>query len=267
MKLRYLILNESLVFFSFLYSLPKIRLIKNWSIFIKNCFSTPKKDYIIYNFRDETRYKLITGNVEISIIFETIFLRLYNPKDFEIKENDIILDIGANIGIFSIFASKYAKNGKIYSFEPTPLTFKILNDNIELNNATNVKPLEIAIASKENIIDFYINETYSNTNSIFEEKWKKKIKVNATTLDKIIKKNNLKKIDFLKMDCEGSEYDILFNCSDEILNIVNKISMEYHKLSDVYNQNTLKKFLENKGFKVKIRPFFKNTGYIYAKKK
>ena len=68
------------------------------------------------------------------------------------------------------------------------------------------------------------------------------------------------------MDCEGSEYDILFNCSNNILNIIDKISMEFHNLSNDYNKKTLKKFLESKGFKVKARHLFKNTGMIYAKK-
>ncbi|NCN99484.1 FkbM family methyltransferase [Candidatus Pacearchaeota archaeon] len=92
------------------------------------------------------------------------------------------------------------------------------------------------------------------------------VRTQVTTLNKIIDVNNIKRIDFLKLDCEGSEYDILFNLKNKNFKIISKIALEYENL-DKSKRNIifLRKFLEQKGFDV----FQKNNrnekqGILYA---
>ena len=73
----------------------------------------------------------------------------------------------------------------------------------------------------------------------------------------------LKRIDFLKLDCEGGEYEILFGCSEETLKKIKKISIEYHNIDKKRNSEVLKAFLLIKGYKIEVDEVW---GYIYAKK-
>jgi len=92
--------------------------------------------------------------------------------------------------------------------------------------------------------------------------------------------NGISKVDFLKIDCEGAEYEILYNCPQDVLRKIGKISMEYHNLNRMlekrglkasapkeYNGEELGLFLEKSGFNVTIRPRNKKRGMIYAKRK
>ena len=86
------------------------------------------------------------------------------------------------------------------------------------------------------------------------------IKVKSTTLEEIVQKNNIHQIDFLKMDCEGGEYEILLECPNNILNIIKRISMEYHNIDDNKNVNNLIDHLESSGFLISIRKHDKGRG-------
>ncbi|MDO8752056.1 MAG: FkbM family methyltransferase, partial [Candidatus Wolfebacteria bacterium] len=80
------------------------------------------------------------------------------------------------------------------------------------------------------------------------------IRVETVSLDEIVQKNNIERIDFLKMDCEGAEYGILFNSSPKTIGMIQKISMEYHDMDNERNVNRLKTFLEQNEFTVTIAP-------------
>lgn len=179
----------------------------------------------------------------------------YKPDNFEINQKDTVVDIGAQIGVFSIFAAYYTKKGRIFSFEPVPENFKLLKNNISLNNVKNVFPINKAISDKKGKENIFLNETNTGGHSFFQnDASQSKIEVSTISLNDFIKMYNIKKIDFLKIDCEGAEYKILFACSKETLSLIKKISMEYHNIKGKKNVKTLKKFLEKNGFKVIIMP-------------
>lgn len=143
-----------------------------------------------------------------------MFLRL--KKEFEplqtkiflnsLKSGAVILDIGANIGYYTILASKkIGKRGKVFAFEPDPRSLQILKRNVDLNKCKNVTIVNSAVGKKNSFATFTLDSTNPGESSLLKNKNGKKIKVKTTTIDSFVKKHRIKKIDILKMDIEGTE--------------------------------------------------------------
>ena len=135
-------------------------------------------------------------------------------KNF-LKESDCFFDIGANIGLYSLHASKYAGNkGAIFAFEPTPTTYKKLCSNLELNKISNVYPQNIALSDKSGSMIFNVSKkNYDAWNSFAKLKQlnnnSEEITVKTVTLDEFIEEKNIKQIDLIKLDVEGWELYVL----------------------------------------------------------
>lgn len=198
--------------------------------------------------------------------------KIYTPPNFEIKENDIVVDVGAHIGIFSAFAAALAKNGTVYSYEPVPENFNLLQENIRNNGLKNIKLFEMAVSKDSGKIKMSLsslsNSCHSASNGLGIGNNSRTISANAITLEEIFLRNNLENVNFLKMDCEGLEYEILTNTPKKQLKKIEKISMEFHEFGK-YKASQMKNFLENNGFKISIKRNMINhliwkTGMIYA---
>ena len=82
--------------------------------------------------------KLRTNSTDL-MAFTSVWLdEEYSKPKFEIETDDVVLDIGAHIGLFTLFASQFCTNGKIYCFEPIKENFELLQENIKMNNLENV---------------------------------------------------------------------------------------------------------------------------------
>jgi FkbM family methyltransferase len=122
-----------------------------------------------------------------------------------------IIDIGAQSGLYTLYA-KFLPSCNFYAFEPFPETFKILNDNIKLNNIQNVKTYNVALSNIEGsaILNTSISHNGLHTlgNNPLRFNDVKPITVKTTTLDKIFYDNNIP-VNYIKIDTEGYEYYIL----------------------------------------------------------
>ena len=134
---------------------------------------------------------------------------------FEGEEDLTILDIGGNIGLFSLYAQDRA--ARIYPVEPTPNHFHILKELTK--DYKNIHPLNLALHSEDTTIDFYISEENSTMNSSVNQ-YGTKVEVQAKTLATIIKDLGLDHVDFVKCDIEGSEMAAL---TDETVGAVKDI--------------------------------------------
>lgn len=114
--------------------------------------------------------------------------------------NITVLDIGANIGLFSLYASPIAR--KIYAFEPTPAHYKILTTLT--GQCSNVVTAQTALSDNNGTTDFYINDENTTMNSLANT-YGKKINVQSVTLKTLLDNINEPKIDFVKCDIEGGE--------------------------------------------------------------
>lgn len=241
-----------------------IVLYKNWPELLLNRLNGINSRKV--NLRNG--YKIIgSANSPLTIVMdETFILRRYTPKEMVVKTDDVVVDIGANVGIFSIFAY-FNGASKIISYEPDPTSFKDLRRNIKINNIDNIKAINLAITNKKGLIEFY---TYIDNggNSVFNNnKIGNKINVQSIKLIDIFEQNKIDKIDFLKIDCEGSEGLIFSSTNKKIWSKINKIALEYHDNVSPINHLQIIKILKRNNFNTRRIPIGKVFGYIYAWKK
>lgn len=124
----------------------------------------------------------------------------------EIKKGDVVLDIGAHIGYFTlIFAKLVGEKGKVIAFEPGPDNFTLLKKNVAINGYRNVVLVPKAVSNKTGKIRLYLHES-SARHKIYDSGGDSKfIAIEATRLDDYFK-NRDSKIDFIKIDTEGAEF-------------------------------------------------------------
>jgi FkbM family methyltransferase len=196
----------------------------------------------------------------LKAIFETREYSDYFP--FYQKVN--IIDIGAHYGYFSIFAKNNIDSGsRIIAIEPNNSNFKHLVKNIEDCKAVNIHCFNYAIGGSPGLLKLYKGE--SANHSIVENYQLLKPKrdfeeIECQTLEGIIIENNLERIDFLKMDCEGAEYSILEGTSHSVFDKITTISMEFHDLKDSrFTAMSLIKILVENGFKIVKFEYDKTT--------
>lgn len=142
-------------------------------------------------------------------------------KHLNLNKNDIVIDIGANIGVFSVAASDQCKH--VYAFEPNPQNYLLAKENLRLNKIENVTLFNHAVSNYNGIIDLYLNGgTLSDMHSTIKIRGRKKMEVEAISINNIIKTYNPTK---LKVDCEGEELIFMQNAK---MNNIKALSMEVH---------------------------------------
>lgn len=135
-----------------------------------------------------------------------------------LEEDSIYFDVGANIGATVIPISKYLKYGSAYAFEPS-CAYKYLEQNIENNSLTNVKGFNIALGEQQGEVNFKTNDCLAQSYCITDIRYLKEEnfdRVKVEKLDDIVQKENIKKVDFIKIDVEGYESNVLKGCDDII---------------------------------------------------
>jgi len=145
--------------------------------------------------------------------YSTEYLRSF------LREGDLAIDIGSNIGYYVLLESKYIKNGTIYAIEPIESNFNLLKMNLDLNGAINVRTFRYAISDKREKVKMYVCDK-SNWASLYEhpmEQPKAEIEVEAMTLDDFVEEEMGGVMPtFIRMDVEGGEYRI-FNGMERVL--------------------------------------------------
>ena len=177
-------------------------------------------------------------------------------EHFTPKQGDIVIDIGANIGRYTIISSKrVGTKGKVVAIEAHPGNFEILNRNIKLNQLTNIIPLNYAAYSKETKIKLYVPDEesgYTIYHTLMERTGKKFVEVNANTLDYLLQLNEIRQeeVNWIKIDVEGAEFEVLKGAT----NVLSKskdiaLLIEVHGLD---NYRPIVEFLSSYNFKIEF---------------
>lgn len=158
----------------------------------------------------------------------TVFIIFAKNIYGSVAKDSIVLDIGANIGVFSLFAAISGAK-KVFAYEPNPEAYRVLQKNITQNNFDNIiKCFNLAVSDKENIeLKFPINSSPYSKNLNADQLHDYQM-ITTTTLQNILIDNNLDFIDFLKIDCEGCEFEVLYNLPPGISERIKNIRMEFH---------------------------------------
>jgi len=236
-----------------LLSIKIAKTFQNWPHYFLTYLGFFKGKEIEYHFRSGVKLLVPVDPCSRYPLIDVWVDKNYTPSGFSINKKDIVVDVGAHIGIFSIYAALKATQGKVYAYEPVPKNFRLLNHNIKLNNLNNITPLNLAISDSKRKKKIYLTDS-SGTASVFGRRKQRFYSIKAIGLKDIFEDSGLKKINFLKIDCEGSEYDILLNTPKKYLNRIDRIAMEYHEGSyTTYKCQDLEIFLRSHSFKVKVK--------------
>src|SRR3989344_235924 len=227
------------IFHKVWFGLEVLKIYKTWPTAFLDYFGLLGKRKINHILRGGVKYEIRSGTNDFGIINEVYIVKEYNPLIKFIRNDSVVIDIGAQVGAFSIFASRIAKNGRVFSFEPFAENFKMLKKNISLNSAFNILHIEKAVGGKEGKRDLVISKENSGGHSFYETRGEN-VGVDTITLKQVFEMNKISKCNFLKMDCEGAEFEILFNTPKKYLAKIDSIAMEYH--SEGGNVLELKEF-------------------------
>lgn len=200
-----------------------------------------------------------------AIVWEIFLARRYCPDGFEIGANDVVVDIGAHRGIFTAFAAKRTR-AQVISIEPNPENFAVLCKFREENRWKNVQTIQGAVAPEPGFIQLFQSgsssrHTISGVDPVNKQVQSNSIQVQAYTLGDILQ--NITKVDFLKIDCEGAEYAILLNSGD-LLKRVKRISMEIHLQTPGADLEGLHLFLKKYYRNIRIVKESSALGYLFA---
>ena len=227
------------------------------------------KQTIVVNVDEETQFTVRVNTSDILVIWEIWKAKIYDDPRFPIQPNEVIVDIGAHIGGFAIRAAKTARC--VYAYEASSKNYALLQKNRQLNNTKDLYLHNKAVSHHNGEMKFFMPSDNGALGSLMQEADSPMETVQAVTLTDIVTDNNIEQIDYLKVDVEGAEYDILLNCPAETLSKVQRIIMEYHEFDgDKRNHRDLVRLLKSHGFTVVVedgifpQKFLFGTGIIKA---
>jgi len=246
-----------------------IKTIGNWQKYLLNKLG--KTDVTKYC----TRKKKLRFNVPANLkgIFKEIFLDEFYDLSFikkNIDQSSIVFDIGANAGYFTIFITEKISPKEIHCFEPFPNNFKLLGTNIDSRYQHQIFLNNLAVAGPHvKSVDLHYNENnaFSPTASMFKgiDTVNSTITVSAIDLEEYCQGHQIQKIDLLKMDCEGAEYDIFYNLPDSFFSKIKSIYMETHNLdTDQNNTDALVRHFKQLGYKTVVKPIDDHASMVWA---
>ena len=215
-----------------------------------------------YNYMD---CEIIAPRDGIGSFFEVFQKEVYD-KILKIEKGNIVIDVGAYVGMFSIKASTLVGlNGLVIAVEPDANNFKYLQDNILRNAHSIIKPVSVALSDRDGIANLYLSKATACHSLIYKQRYR--AVCTTTTLDSLLNRLGLSKriIDFIKIDAEGAEVQVLEGAR-ETLKFTRKVSVAtYHELPGGKSEmQRVRDILTNGGFEVIQETGLR--GYTYAKK-
>jgi FkbM family methyltransferase len=187
---------------------------------------------------------------DFHMIDEIWAYRKYDYFGYRVTPGEVVVDIGANIGTFSLYAAKVCGASRVVSFEPFLDNYSMLSNNVRRNQLSNVTCVNQAVAGIRGPRSLSLSSTDAGSHSLVGASSERTVDVECCTLEDVFQRFSLTKIDYLKMDCEGAEYEILENAISRLQQI-GRISMETHTTLD-RKAGDLEKLLRGHGFDVRL---------------
>lgn len=217
-------------------------------------------------YRDITINKPIvdfTNEEPIYMNYKEFFVEgIYNSLN--IDNLNVVIDIGANVGLFTKYML-YKNAKKVLCYEPNKSAFNCLSKNYQNNNSVFLNNLAVSTNNDKLRLYLDVNNTLvssakRNTSDFYD--------VDSITLKQILTQNNLEKVDLIKIDIEGMEYELIGHMEDDVFDKVNSFIIEYHDVESMDKSTgvkTLSEKLKEKGYSVKFGDnIFKNCSFLYA---
>jgi FkbM family methyltransferase len=202
-------------------------------------FRVPKYGYAFYCRLNKDDFKLMT-------LHEDEIIDQFCPKP-----GDTVVDVGAHIGLYTIIAAKrVGPTGKVIAIEPDPENCNLLKRNVELNRLTNVITLECAAFSSNTKLKLYLpgkERGFTKLNTVMSNRALTEtfLEVDGNTLDHLMLMQGLTQINWIKIDVEGAELEVLKGAT-ATLSENNDIALliEVHNVNDIDLHTTIVRFLQ-----------------------
>ena len=174
--------------------------------------------------RNGKQIRLSHHPLDVVVLFQVFCERVYPTT-----RNTLVVDVGANIGLFAFYAALHGV-AKVYAFEPNLQAYGCMVENINRNGFQDVVvPYHYAVTASSGE-EVSIRRTSSPQNRVVrgDVDPREYETVGTISLDDFVRQERLSRVDLLKVDCEGSEYDILAGTSASTFAIIDRIVLEYH---------------------------------------
>ncbi len=234
------------------------RLFQNWPLAVLDRSHLVPRRPVLYKLRNGVKFLVQARTFDVQVINEIWIDRIYTPPArFSIRDGWTIADVGGQKGIFSVLAATSARGVKVYTFEPSPASFAILNQNIALNALSNITTFCIAASSKDGKAYLHLAAD-SVCNSLFRRSdvdLTCGVPVETWSMERVLE-SIPPPINLLKMDIEGMEYETLLSCPVKRLRTVERIVLEYHdsQIQTGHSTYELIDFLKSSGFATYLNP-------------
>ncbi len=208
-----------------------------------------------------------------SVVAEIFRWREYKAAEDIIRKSMLpIVDAGAHIGIFSLYASALNPDAKIYALEPEKENFALLLRNISKNRLDNVRTMKTALAAVTEKRELAIAADSINhclrTGTGTASAAERYEKVSAVSLSDFLRSEHLDAVGLMKMDIEGGEYEVFESMTPEDFLRIHALILEYHEYGG-RSRRELEKIFRSQGFSVETFPsrFEKGLGFMLARNK
>jgi FkbM family methyltransferase len=182
----------------------------------------------------------------------------YLPTSRSTLRNATVVDVGANVGVFSVWAAQYLGARQVVAVEPSVRSAADLLTNLHNNRAEQVAVLQAAVGGRRgyellNRRGVRAMDTLYD-HDIYGSQFGGGQTVRVVCLDDVFSLFGIGQCDLLKLDCEGAEYEILYEAPRAALDLVRNISLEWHVGLNEHRPEALQEFLEKAGFQVRLFP-------------
>jgi len=246
----------------FVEAVKTLRVFKNWPTILLANFFTDSKTMVV-KLRDGAQFRIRRNRKDAKVIREVYSDKIYHRYIEYLKKGGIVIDIGANIGAFSVLSARCNKGVRVYSYEPFEENYHLLKENAITNGIEKqIHTFNQAVgnAKEERVI---FADRVDSMSSLYGKVGKEML-IKVVSLKDVFVDNNIQTCDFLKVDCEGAEYEIFYSAPKYIFDRIETISIEFHEKFGTGKGKELKEFLEKQAFRCSIKG--KSVGYIFAEK-
>ncbi len=245
---------------------------KNWLRVLPFFLTKPPHKKLHLKLRNPQVEIIVRSAMDIWSVKETFLDQFYTRFGTPVQAGWTIIDIGAAIGEYSLYAALAKPGVRVFAFEPFSDSYQILHKNLVINGLQTVKAFQKAVWGRTGTLNLNLEtgeplQIYSYDAKSGDDK-SEGLLVEALSLEEAIQSIQIDKVDLLKMDCEGAEYEILRNASRETLAKIDRIIMEYHDLSPIDNHSILVENLQKEGYRVEYYPniVHREIGYLFAER-
>lgn len=228
-----------------------IREFKNWPDYFLSKWSSRKPASVSFVTRSGISIEV---PAQLMVEFKEVFFAQDYARHWQAtNQAGHIVDIGANVGFFTLFAAHRCPRALVHSYEPVPANFRQLHANLQRNPNINVVAHQQAVGAKAGSFSMSLNSDLEFTTAarLDHTATGRSIEVECASFSSVIQSLPDGRCDFLKLDCEGAEYEILYGSPGDALAGVRQFAMEcHHRDDDLQNTHAMQRFLQRQGFVV-----------------